>query len=101
MSSPRHFGNAAGQFGNAAGHFGNTAGQFGNCAGQFPNGGGTISNIARVLSPDSDLTSSRDDDIGSSLSSTSADEMAKLYEKVKREIGRNRSTVAQMVERLS
>ncbi len=37
----------------------------------------------RLLSPDSGLTNSRDDDVGSSLSSASADEVTKLYEQVK------------------
>lgn len=36
----------------------------------------------RLLSPDSALATSRDDDNGSSLSSASADEMGKLYEQV-------------------
>ncbi len=40
----------------------------------------------RLLSPDSALATSRDDDNGSSLSSTSADEMGKLYEQVLLEI---------------
>jgi hypothetical protein len=41
-----------------------------------------LSSSARIISPDSVLASSRDDDVGSSLSSTSADEMNKLYEQV-------------------
>ena len=41
-----------------------------------------ISNSTRIFSPDSGLIPSRDDDVGSSLSSASTDEMNKLYEQV-------------------